>query len=263
VEKTSLRVFGLFGIVLFGPLFLYTFADPQLIEKSGESFISGELQSAIEKKIDSIKLPELTKLEKALGTEVRSHRAETELTLEKLKQQLKAEAPAMVATELIKLRELDCECRKNWEKSLSAFMQLKLVSLEKAKIRIIAFSHAKYMAIVEKLTLDARIFLSVNAIVFTFLLVASFIQPRAVKHLFLPGGLMLVATTLFAYFYLFNQNWFYTIIYNDYTGLGYMTYLVFVFAILCDIMFNKARVTTKIINRSLRAIGRAGILVQC
>ena len=74
---------------------------------------------------------------------------------------------------------------------------------------------------------------------------------------------MLLSTGVCSYFYLFEQNWFYTILYSDYTGFGYIVYLVLVFAILCDIVFNKARVTTEFLNACLQAIGQAGAFSPC
>ena len=263
MEKISLRILGLLGIVLFVPLFLFTFAGPQIIETSGKSFIEWKLQSEMDKKIESIRLPEPTKLEGLLGAKARTLRAETEQKLENVRQQLKADAPAILSAQIAKLRNLDCECRQKWEQSVRVSMQSKLASLEMAKSKLIDFTHVKYMEIVQKLTLDVRVFLSANAIVFIFLFAASFMQSRATKQLFLPGGLMLVSTCICSYFYIFEQNWLYTIIYNDYTGFAYVGYLAFVFAILCDIVFNRARVTTEVLNSCLQAIGQAGSLVPC
>lgn len=263
MEKVSLRIFGLLGIALFVLLLLFTFADPQLIEASGKSFIEWKLQSETDKKIESIRLPGPTKLEGLLGAKARKLRAETEQKHENVRQQLKADAPAILATQIAKLRKLDCECRQKWEQSIKTSIQAKIASLEIAKSKLIDFTHIKYMEIVHKLTLDVRIFLSANAIVFIFLFAASFMQPRAIKQLFLPGGLMLISTSICSYFYVFEQNWLYTIIYNDYTGFAYVGYLALVFAILCDIVFNRARVTTEVINACLQAIGHAGSLAPC
>lgn len=263
MEKVSLRIIGILGVILFVPLFIFTFADPNLIEKSGKAFIEWKLQSEIDKRIDSIRLPKQGKLEKLMGAKARELRAETEQKLEKVKQQLKNDAPAILAAQIAKLRNLDCECRKKWEKRIRISMESKLVSLEAAKSKLIDFSYSKYMEIVSKLTMDVRIFLGANSIVFIFLLLVSFLKPRAIRHLFLPGGLMLGSTVICSYFYIFNQNWFYTIIYNDYTGFAYIGYLAFVFVVLCDIIFNKARVTTEIINGILQAIGQVGSLVPC
>ncbi len=263
MEKISLRILGILGAAVFVPLFLSTFVDPQLIERSGKSFVEWKLQAEADKKIDSISLPEPTKLENLLGAKAQELRAQTELKLEEVKRQLKADAPAILATQIAKLRNLDCECRRKWESSLRQSMLTKLVSLEMAKSKLIEFSHAKYMEIVKKLTRDVRIFLGANSLVFMFLFLASVIKPIASKQLFLPSALMLVSTAICSYFYIFEQNWLYTIIYNDYTGFAYIGYLLFVFAILCDIVFNRARVTTEVINACLQAIGHAGSLVPC
>lgn len=58
-----------------------------------------------------------------------------------------------------------------------------------------------------------------------------------------------------SYFYVFEQNWFYTIIYGDYMGFWYFAYLVGVFAFLCDIAFNKARVTDFVMDMAGNVFG--------
>ncbi len=263
MEKLSLRTFALLGLMLFLPFFLFTFAGNQLIEKSGKAFIGWNLQSKTYQKIDSIKLPEPTKFEKMLGVKAKELRVKTEAELESVRTQLKADFPAIMATQLAKLRNLGCPCRAKWEQSLRVSMEANLVSLQKAKSKLIDFTHIKYMEIVQKLTLDVRIFLGANTLIFIFLLLASFIQPGAVKQLFLPSALMFASTIICSYFYLFEQNWFYTIIYDSYTGFVYIGYLALVFGILCDIVFNKARVTTKILNACLNAVGHAANITPC
>lgn len=263
MKKISLRGLGLLGIIIFTPLFLFTFADPQLIEKSGKSFIEWKLQSETDKKIDSVQLPKISKIESLLGNKAKQFRQKTEGKLETLKKQLKADAPALIAEQIAKLRNLGCECRKKWEQKLRDSIKFQLASLETAKTKLVDFSHAKYMDIVQKLTLDVRIFLGANAFIFILIFLVSFMRPQAIKHLFLPGGLMLISTVICSYFYLFEQNWFYTIIYNNYTGFSFIGYLVFVFGLLCDIVFNKARVTTEVINACLNAIGSVENLTPC
>ena len=46
-KKNIIRGFGLFGTVLFIPLFLFTFADPQLIENTGKEFVVGQAASLV------------------------------------------------------------------------------------------------------------------------------------------------------------------------------------------------------------------------
>jgi len=263
LKKILLRSFGLVGLVLFLPLFLFTFSDPHLIEKSGKDFIEWKLKKETSKKIDSIELPSSKKLEKLFGDKVKKLHQETENKLENLKKQLKNDAPKIIMTQIAKVSNLSCECRNKWEERLHSSLKLEIASFEKTKDKLAIFAQAKYMEIVEKLTLDIRIFLGVNSIIFLLLLLASFLKPKATQHLFLPATLMLVSTIICSYFYIFEQNWFNTIIYNSYTGFGYLAYLTIVFAILCDIVFNKAKVTTEIINLLLNAIGSTFSVAPC
>jgi hypothetical protein len=257
MKRILLRGFGLLGIFLFVPIFLFTFADPQLIETSAKSFIEWKLNAETNKKIDAIQLPQENKFEKLLGKKANDLRKEAETKLANLKQQLKDDAPGIISTEIAKMLNLDCECRKKWQNKIRESIELDIVSLEKAKSKLIDFGQMKYLEIVEKLTWDVRIFLGTNSVIFIFMLLVSFFKPQAIRHLFLPGILMMISTIICSYFYLFEQNWFYTIIYNDYTGLGFLAYLMLVFGILCDIAFNKARITSEILNGIFNAIGGA------
>jgi hypothetical protein len=91
----------------------------------------------------------------------------------------------------------------------------------------------------------------------------SFLKKRAVAQLFLPGGLLFVAALCSTYFYLFEQNWFFTIIFNNYIGYGYIVYVFVVFLFLSDVVLNKARVCTEIINQAFSAIGSGASLSPC
>ncbi|MGR6871517.1 hypothetical protein ACU6U9_04255 [Pseudomonas sp. HK3] len=263
MQHFTLRLFGFLGMLLFIPIFLLSFLNPQLIEHSGKAFIEWKLEKSTNAKIDAIKLPDESKFERLLGNKTKELRKKTEAKIQNLKQQFKNEIPSLIATQIAKLRNIDCECRQYWEVKSRNSMNIELASLEAAKLKLINFTQAKYMAIVKKLTLDVRIFASVNGVVFLFLMLVSFLKPSAIKHLFLPSVLMFISTLLCSYFYIFEQNWFYTIIYNNYTGFTYIGYLTFVFAVLCDIAFNKAKVTTEMINTFLHAIGHAASLVPC
>lgn len=206
-----LRGFGLFGILIFLPLFFFTFSDPQTIEKSGKDFIEWKLKSELNERVDFIKSSQYKTLEKTF---------------------------------------------------LNSSKDVRL-KLEKAKDKLADFTQSKYNEIVDKLTMDIRIFLGVNSLVFILLFLISFLKPQATDHLFLPSGLIFLSTLISSYFYLFEQNWFYTILYNDYIGFGYVAYLGLVFAILCDIVFNKSRITTEIINFLANAIGSAFSVTTC
>ncbi|WP_444996631.1 hypothetical protein [Aliikangiella sp. IMCC44359] len=262
MRKILLRSLGLLGSFLFISLFLFTFLKPQWIESSARPFVERQLNIAVENKIDAIQLPE-SKLKSFLDSKVKILSAQTENKLEEVKHKLKNSSKNILSEQVAKMLDMDCECRKKWRKRLRESMQLELASLEETKAKLINFGQAKYMEIVEKLILDIRVFLGVNSVVFIFLFVISFFKPKVIEHLFLPGGLLLISTLVCSYFYLFKQNWFYTIIYSDYIGFGYLAYLSIVFLFLCDITFNKARVTTEILNAICNALGKAASFSPC
>ncbi len=90
--------------------------------------------------------------------------------------------------------------------------------MQSANEAILEFMKSKYMGVVGKLTQDLRIFTGANLAVFVALLLLPIVKPQAIAHLFLPGILLVVSTLVCSYFYLFEQNWFFTIIYNDYVS---------------------------------------------
>ena len=70
----------------------------------------------------------------------------------------------------------------------------------------------------------------------------------------LPAVVLLGAAAVTGALYLFNQNWLHTIVYNDYVGMAYLVYLAAVAVALTDIVFNKARVTTRLLNLAFDAV---------
>ena len=257
MKKYLLRGFSILGILLFFPLFLFTFANPHTVEQSAKGFVEWKLKNELNNKIDSIELPHSPTLEKLLGAKAKALSKKANIKLATYKKMLKDDIPNIMLNQLAKVHNLDCECRQKWKNRLNKFIKFEITTAQKAKIALANFMQAKYMEIVEKLTLDVRIFLGLNTLVFIFLLLVSFIKPQAIEHLFVPGLLLLVSTIVSSYFYILEQDWFYTILYNDYIGFGYLIYLLIIFAILCDIIFNKARITTNILNMFFNAIGSA------
>src|SRR5690606_25339731 len=63
--------------------------------------------------------------------------------------------------------------------------------------------------------------------------------------------------------YLFQQNWLHTIVFGQYWGMTYVVYLVTVAAFLSDVVFNRARFTTRILNALLKSAGSSLQAVPC
>ncbi len=157
----------------------------------------------------------------------------------------------------------DCERKNALSKEISASYLDRIKNIEVAQDNLGNIIKGKYIEILGNLKFDLRIFLGANFLMFLILLSVSFFKPQAIAHLFLPGLLLLASNLISSAIYIFGQDWFYTILYNDYMGFGYLVYIAIIFGFLIDIAFNKARATTEIINGIANAIGSAISVASC
>ncbi|WP_197675000.1 hypothetical protein [Halopseudomonas salegens] len=157
----------------------------------------------------------------------------------------------------------DCEKKKALAQSITSGYMERINNIQIAENTLSDIVKGKYLEIVNNLKLDLRIFLGSNLAMFLILLAMSFVKPAAVKHLFVPGLLLVAATMLSSSIYIFGQDWFYTILYNDYMGFGYLAYIAVIFGLLLDIALNRARVTTEVLNGMASAFGSAFSVAPC
>jgi hypothetical protein len=251
--KACLRSVGVAGTAIFATVFAFTYSVPGWVETFASDFIESEVTKEIDSRIDSF---EVAAGDSAVSQLAAALYQQNQREIERLKEALKVGVHEKTATVLAQIRDLDCECRDKYAQLLKSGFQFDIALLQAANDRIVEFIQATYMEIV-------RVFTGVNASVFLLLLLVSFLKPQAIAQLFVPGVLLTLATVVSAYLYVFEQNWLLTIIYGDYVGLMYLAYLGMVFLALCDVVLNRARVTTKIANASLQAVGSAVTLTPC
>ena len=260
MQKLSLRSIGVIGAAIFLTFLAFTYSVPGWVENFAADYIDSEAQERIDASIDSIRPPES---ESALGRLAQSMYEKNEAEIEQMKSNLKNKVHEQWAAALASVRDLDCECRENWEDWFESGFSTNIALLQAANEGISSFIHSTYMDVATELKRDIRIFTASNATVFILLLLVSFLKPQAITHLFLPGVLLAASTLICSYFYIFEQNWLLTIIQNSYLGFAYLAWLGVVFLFLCDIVFNRGRITTDILNGFLNAIGSAFSVVPC
>ncbi len=258
--KLSLRSVGVIGAAIFLTFFAFTYSVPGWVEDFAADYIESEAQERIDATIDDIRPPES---ENALARLAQSMYEKNEAQIEQSKTNLKNKVHEQWASALAAIRNLDCECREKWEDRFESGFNTNIALLQAANEQISNFIHSTYMDVTTELKQDIRIFTVSNAAVFILLLLVSFLKPQAITHLFLPGVLLAVSTLICSYFYLFEQNWLLTIIHSSYLGFAYLTWLGIVFLFLCDVVFNRARVTTEILNGIFNALGSAVSVVPC
>jgi len=252
----TLRSIGLFGILLFGVLFAITYVSPDTIEKSAKGFVKYQIEKEVREKQQLIS--ESSVANKALSIAERLGRES-----EQIQENLDNHFPEKIASVIASMCGYDCERKKALAQSITSGYLDRIKSIEIAQDTLGNLIKGKYIEIVSNLKLDLRIFLGSNLLMFLILLVVSLAKPKAIAHLFLPGVLLLIATILASAIYIFGQDWFYTILYNDYMGFGYLAYIAVIFGVLIDIALNKARVTTEVINGIANAVGSAFSVIPC
>jgi len=259
-QKAILRIIGLAGTIVFATFFVFTYAVPDWVEAYAAGFIEQKASKKIDQAIDGFQPPAA---EGALSRFANTLYAKNEEKIIELKGALKAKVHERMADVLAAIKDPDCECREKYAQVIKQGFKFDMALLQSANDRIVDLIQSKYMQVSSELKHDIRIFTGANALVFLFLLLVSFVKPQAVRHLFLPGSLLALSTLSCSYFYVFEQNWLLTIIYGDYLGVVYLVYLAGVFLFLCDIVLNKARVTTELINGLFSAVGAVAELEPC
>ncbi|MEM7430427.1 MAG: hypothetical protein AAF351_00680 [Pseudomonadota bacterium] len=259
-RKITLSIIGATGAAIFLMFFMFTYSVPGWVEEAAADYIESEARARIESQIESVSLPGA---DTALGRLASAVVEANQDRIDEFRANLENRVHEKWAAAIAEVRDLDCECRQRWEEWLSSGWRQNIQLLEAANEQVSRLIHANYMQVTEELRQDIRIFTGSNAAVFLLLLAISFLKPRAVTHLFLPGILLVISTLVCSYFYIFEQNWLLTIIHNSYVGYAYLGWLGFVFLLLLDIVFNRGRVTTEILNAILNAIGSAVSVVPC
>jgi len=254
--KLTLRVIGLAGLVLFAGLFGATYLSADSVERVGQAFIKYQVEKEVRETYG--RMADST-YGKALGRLKGKYEAEAR----QIQAALNDNLPAKIANVIAAMCRLDCKQRQALQQSIESEYRTRLAATGGAVDTITELIKGKYLEIVANLMRDVRIFLGSNALLFLAVAALAFLKPRAAIQLYLPAAFLVVSTVICSGVYLFGQNWFFTIIYNDYVGFGYVAYVGVLFGFLYDIAFNKARVTTEIVNAVLGAIGSAVQAVPC
>jgi len=251
--RLVLLILGLLGAMFFGFAFTTSIFNPGYVEEIAKEMIRAQVERKTHEKIAVL---DAKFLAGKAGVLLKQHSEEMERT----QQLLITNIPERVATVIAEMRNLDCACRQQIGKNLRDGLELHLLAATTAQERLVNLIRMQYMQTADKLTREFRIFTGTNTLVF---IAAAYFKRRAGVFLLAPALALVVAATITGGLYLFNQNWLQTIIFSSYVGFGYVGYMAVAFAFLCDILFNQTRVTAKLTNLSLHAVGSAIHVTPC
>lgn len=171
--------------------------------------------------------------------------------------------PVRVAAVVDAMAEPDCPCRAELAGRISDGIGARLRQIARLDARIEGLIRDAYAHTAARLQREFRIFTGANAMVFLVLGVVALRKRGAALQLWVPAGVLIGAASAAASLYLFNQDWVRTIVFDDYVGYAYFAWLGLLVALFADILANRARVTTRIVNGVLQSLGSAATALPC
>ncbi|TDR47771.1 hypothetical protein DFR29_102433 [Tahibacter aquaticus] len=244
------------GLLLFGAGLLASYANPLLVEALARELIKQEIQQRVGDKLaaldDSAVLQLAARASEKYAAEIAA-----------IRHRLRPRLAALIDSVAIEMSDPACPCRKIVFGENTEQLRGRLSELLQQNERLTGLVRSKYREVAAALTREWRIFCVANALMFLLLGLCLRLRRAARLQLLLPAAVLLATTVLVGFFYLFRQDWLHAIVFGDYVGLGYFVYLGLVGGFLADILLNRARISTRIVNLLLQLIGSAASAVPC
>lgn len=230
---TANRVISSLGLLIFGGLLLLVTLAPGPFERAAKAFIVTEVRAQLEPVLES-------KAGRELKAAYEAWKARGEAGRSGVGADPVPAVAKKLADVLAELCHFDCADRKALESTIETGLRGTLSRLVAERDKVAALAKDKYREIVTKLRRDLIIFTAANAAIFAALLAVTFLGPRTYRALMLPAILLTISTLIAAGFYVFGQNWLFTILYDDYAGYGYLLYVALIFLFLFCVIYVRA-----------------------
>jgi len=243
------------GFVVFAALWTLSMVRPHVIEASARILLVAEIERRTHERLDAISDSAVAGLaRKAMVT----HAQET-AQLRRMKEALSNR----VASTVDAMADPACVCRAALRDPVRVGIDARLAQLDDRDARLEALVSSAYAHTATRLQREVRIVAGANALIFLALGVVAWRKRGAVLHLMVPAVVLLGSVAASTWFYLFNQDWVQTVVFSDYVGYGYAVWLGILLALLTDILANRARVTTRMLNTVLNAAGSTLTVLPC
>jgi hypothetical protein len=254
--RNFLLALSLLGTLAFGGGFALSFVNPLLVERAGEQLLRIEIERRVGARIDGLAGSWLTGVGQSLLRR-------TDADIERTRQAIRDDVPRKVAEVVANMLDADCECRRRLVELARRSEDGRLGSLVQVRERLGGLVESAYASVARDLMREFRIFTASNALAFALLGLVTLVRRGAALQLALPAVVLVGAVAITGGLYLFQQDWLHTIVFGEYVGLAYAGYLAGVALLLADVVFNRARATTRMANLVLEAVGSAVIAVPC
>ncbi len=164
---------------------------------------------------------------------------------------------------LQEMQDPDCPCRRRLRELQCSGWDRQIERMGELNDRLRQLVHAKYAEVSATLLSELRIFAGCNAVVFALLGLVALRRRRATLQLLAPTAVLLGAAAMVACVYLFSQNWLQTIPLRDFVGWTYVPWLGLATAGMADVVWNRARICTRLVRAAANAVGASLSAVPC
>jgi len=248
--RQLILVVSLAGLALFAGLFALSYANPLAIERGAREIVRIEIERRVGDRIDALTHSRIAALaERAL--------AQTDVDVAEARRALRDDLPGKIAAVVANMLDPACACRQRIADYLRASATERLASLGQLRARLAGLIESTYAHVAASLLREFRIFTGANAVAFALLALTTVVRRRAALQTALPAVAIVGAVAVVGALYLFRQNWLHAVVFNDYVGLAYAAWLAVAALLLADILMNRARVTTRIVDALLHLVGSA------
>ena len=169
----------------------------------------------------------------------------------------------VVADVLAAACKLDCSRREQAAAAVRSYMEGSIIRLGRASDKIEQLVLGKYETVIGELHTELNIFAGSSAALLAMSFLLSLFKEGAARHLLPIAVTLTLSTALMSVWYVLGQNWVMIVIFSDYWGWGYPLMQGFLAVLLLDIGVNAGRITTRLFNLILDAIGSSMQLVPC
>ena len=234
-------VFALLATLGFAVLFAGSFFGSIWIESLAVAIIKPQIVARVANRLDHFEANGLIEKARAkfpgLDSRIAAGREKLEQTVSKSVDDVAA-----------RMTNPSCECRKALSEKYREAFERDATTASLLKDKLTELVETKYGEVASKLLREWRIFTGVNTVTFLALFLLSFFRSVLGARLLPVALAMFVGVAVTGWFYLFNQDWFGTVLFGAYVGWGYALWLAFVFALLADLALNRARVTSRVLS---------------
>jgi hypothetical protein len=244
--RKTLLTLSAFGAAVFLFFLIILSADPARLEAKLKEFAIETVKTETTEfaQTKGITLPD------TLGDSELQNRLAERFTQrgETLKAALDAKVDVFVADILANACSLDCERRDDIRSTVRNLITETSERYLGGAKTLQEFAKDRYDATIRSLHSDLIIVSFSNLIVFLFIILLTFKQPRFMPILVKLGALAFISVIVMIYWYVFGQDWITTIIFNAYVGWAYAGFMGVLFLSLCDLAFNEGRILNAIFS---------------